>query len=106
MNRLAELQQLLAAGPRYNSGFDPYGVLDHANRMNAENNAGAMMMQQRMQEQEGGESAPPPDFFAGEPPRNALAAFRRPQPMDPMRMPPRQNSMPRPNNMLAYYGGR
>lgn len=118
MNRLAALQQFLeqydrkgmgGQGGGYNIGFDPYGVLDFANKMNGENRAGARMswaQQMAGPADDGGGAEPPPDFFGGDDqPRNALAAFRRPDPVGtPMSAPPR--AARRPPNMLAYLGGR
>lgn len=84
---LYDKQGMGAQGGGYNSGFDPYGVLDHANKMNAENSAGAMLMQQRMAGSGDGGGEPAPNFFA-----NAQqAAYQQPE---QFRYDPARDAMP------------
>lgn len=99
-------QGMGAQGGGYSGGFDPYGVLDFANKMNGANRAGARTSwAERMAAQEGGSAMP--DFFGpgqADGPSNALTGYSAPRRMDAeSMMPPPRAPMARPTNVLNRY---
>jgi hypothetical protein len=84
-------------GNVYNGGFDPYGVLDFANKMNGANANGARMAwAERMASQP--QQQQQPDYFGADQPPNVLQPYTAPRqfnPNDPANIPPRMNALTR-----------